>query len=334
MNGVDLAYTLPAGCAGMVPTVSIFADCPLRRDGMVAEAHAAGFDIAEAVPLASLCEGKLRVLGDAVLIDSPSPDATALAALSRIDTRAIRSGAHLLVATDLAGLEDVFACLSLSDAEILVDPRPSEWLVALGRIAGLMLGWQGTARVRELSETDRMALLRLAEQVNRIAAQMDRLGAASDAGSTQGQAPAFRFDSHGSVTEAAHATTIGDRLIHGQRPPLPDPRMVRRIIQQRQLRARFFDASLFADPAWDMLLDLTAARAEHARVSVTSLCIASGVPATTALRWISQMIQAGLFERTQDETDRRRAFIQLTDKAADGMARYFALLGRDTGLLV
>ena len=50
---------------------------------------------------------------------------------------------------------------------------------------------------------------------------------------------------------------------------------------QRQLRARFFDGELFADPTWDMLLDLTAARVEHTRVSVTSLCIASGVPPTT-----------------------------------------------------
>ena len=103
---------------------------------------------------------------------------------------------------------------------------------------------------------------------------------------------------------------------------------MRRIIRQRQLRGRFFDGALFADPAWDILLDLTAARAEHARVSVTSLCIASGVPPTTALRWIGQMTEAGLLERVEDESDRRRAFIALTDAAADAMARYFAELGK------
>jgi DNA-binding MarR family transcriptional regulator len=81
---------------------------------------------------------------------------------------------------------------------------------------------------------------------------------------------------------------------------------------------------MFADPAWDMLLDLTAARAEHKRVSVTSLCIASGVPSTTALRWIALLTQAGLLERVEDDTDRRRAFVQLTDRASDAMARYFA----------
>ena len=125
-----------------------------------------------------------------------------------------------------------------------------------------------------------------------------------------------------------------DRLIRKTKAPLPDPRLVRRIIRQRQLRARFFDGDLFADPAWDMLLDLTAARAEHTRVSVTSLCIASNVPPTTALRWIGQMSDAGLLERIEDEVDRRRAFITLASDAADTMARFFAELEKDAAWLV
>jgi DNA-binding MarR family transcriptional regulator len=118
------------------------------------------------------------------------------------------------------------------------------------------------------------------------------------------------------------------------RPPLPDPRLLRRIVRQRQLREEFFDKDLFADPAWDMLLDLAAARAEHVRVSVTSLCIASGVPPTTALRWINQMTQMGLLEREEDDCDRRRAFVRLSDKAAHAIARYFAKLGSLAATLV
>lgn len=112
-------------------------------------------------------------------------------------------------------------------------------------------------------------------------------------------------------------------LIRATRAALPDPRLVRQIIRQRELRNRFFDSELFADPAWDMLLDLTAARAEHHRVSVTSLCIAAAVPATTALRWINVLIEAGLAERIDDDTDKRRAFVVLSDRGADTMARYF-----------
>ncbi len=195
-------------------------------------------------------------------------------------------------------------------------------MVALGQV----LARNDGSRLRELSEEDRVMLLRLTEQVNRIAERVDRLGGGS------AEASAFRFESP--ARDFSGPEEEGDRLVRGARPPLPDPRLVRRIIRQRQLRARFFDGELFADPAWDMLLDLTAARVEHTRVSVTSLCIASGVPPTTALRWIGQLTEMGMLERIEDDTDRRRAFIALTEKAADAMARYFAELGRNAARLV
>jgi len=48
------------------------------------------------------------------------------------------------------------------------------------------------------------------------------------------------------------------------------------------MRARYFRDELFADPAWDMLLDLLQAEIAQLRVPVSSLCIAASVPATTA----------------------------------------------------
>jgi DNA-binding MarR family transcriptional regulator len=90
----------------------------------------------------------------------------------------------------------------------------------------------------------------------------------------------------------------------------------------RRLRDRYFDPGLFADPAWDMLLDLMAARQERVQVAVSSLCIASAVPPTTALRWIRMMTENGLFERVSDPVDGRRVFIRLSDAAADAMTRY------------
>lgn len=112
-------------------------------------------------------------------------------------------------------------------------------------------------------------------------------------------------------------------VIRKSRAALPDPRLVRNIIRARQSRIRFFGNDLFADPAWDMLLDLAVARVEHRRVSVTPLCIASGVPTTTALRWIKLLNRAGLVERIEDDTDRRRAFVTLTEGGAESIARYF-----------
>jgi len=98
---------------------------------------------------------------------------------------------------------------------------------------------------------------------------------------------------------------------------------VRRMLRQRRMREQYFPADLFADPAWDMLLDLYAARLERQPVSVSSLCIAAAVPATTALRWIKTMTDAGLFLREADPLDGRRIFIALSDATFAAMARYF-----------
>lgn len=102
---------------------------------------------------------------------------------------------------------------------------------------------------------------------------------------------------------------------------------VRKVIQARQLRFQFFDDKLFADPAWDMLLDLFEAELAQLPVSVSSLCIAAAVPATTALRWITSMTDAGLFQRRADPDDRRRVFVELSPKASEAMRRYFNQLG-------
>ena len=102
---------------------------------------------------------------------------------------------------------------------------------------------------------------------------------------------------------------------------MPTAHDVRAMIRLRRLRDRFFDTSLFADPAWDMLLDLMAARLERVQVAVSSLCIAAHVPPTTALRWIKLMTDNGLFERVADPGDGRRIFIRLSDAAAAQMAR-------------
>lgn len=136
---------------------------------------------------------------------------------------------------------------------------------------------------------------------------------------------AFSFDEPAGACNAVGAGL--QTLTRNTRPPLPDPRLIRQIIRQRQQRSRFFDGKLFADPAWDILLDLSAARAEYKRVSVTSLCIAAAVPPTTALRWIALLTEAGLLERIEDDTDHRRAFLTLTDRASDSMARLFLAMG-------
>ena len=306
--------------AGLPLALSIFADRAHLRDTMREDAQAAGFRIMRAEGIASLLEGEARPLGEVVMLDCPVIDGAVLAALARLDLRAAHSGAQLVVSTTVEALDDVFACMDQSNPQLLIDPTRAERVVALGRV----LARVPQLRMRELREADRLVLLRLTEQVTQIAERLDRLGApAQDEGAFRFEALKREFASVTAHPVEASAEAGEARRTRQTRAPLPDPRLLRQILRQRQLRTRFFDADLFADPAWDMLLDLAAARAEHKRVSVTSLCIASAVPPTTALRWIGQLTGAGLIERVEDDTDRRRAFLVLTDRAADAMVRLF-----------
>lgn len=104
-------------------------------------------------------------------------------------------------------------------------------------------------------------------------------------------------------------------------------RFVRQVIAARAARRRHFDADLFADPAWDILLELYALSCEQQRTSVSKLCISAGVPATTALRWIEKLDADGLVTRQDDPLDGRRVWVALSDKGTTAMKGYlFELL--------
>lgn len=318
MKQANFAYGAPATDA-IAFTAGLYASRPAAAAALRDDAITAGLGAVDYAFLTELDEVPPPLPADILMLDCPADDAATLAALVLLDARAAASGTPVVVNTTMAALEGVFGCLESCGAEVLVEPSRGERGLALARALPKM----ARMTVRELDEHDRLTLLRLTEQVAQIAAQIDRL---SDG------PPAFRLESP--ADEFRGELDDERKLIRPPRPPLPDPRLVRKIIRQRQLRAQFLGAELFADPAWDMLLDLTAARAEHTRVSVTSLCIASGVPPTTALRWISQMTEAGILQRVEDESDRRRAFIELSEKTAEAMARYFAELGKDAKSLV
>ena len=101
-------------------------------------------------------------------------------------------------------------------------------------------------------------------------------------------------------------------------------KQVRAVIRARRARAQFFEATLFADPAWDMLLELFASELGTERMSVTALCAGAAVPATTALRWIRTLEAQGLVQRKEDPLDARRMFLSLSRTAYSAMAALFS----------
>jgi len=168
------------------------------------------------------------------------------------------------------------------------------------------------------SDGGAMRLRQLSEEVGRIART---LAALSDGGAGRTELAPPLGDRRPGYRAAASSSGGEAGFIRG-------------IIRARRLRDQFFEASLFADPAWDMMLDLMAARIERRPVAVSSLCIAAAVPPTTALRWIRTLTDAGLFVRINDPRDGRRVFIELSREAADGMTAYLAAARRSGAMLV
>jgi len=144
------------------------------------------------------------------------------------------------------------------------------------------------------------SLRELCEEVSRIAASLARL-------SVQYAAPPQKS----APLPATNVSEVSAETVNS-------------LIRARRQRCRYFPEELFADPAWDMMLDLLAAEISQRRVSISSLCVAAAVPATTALRWINTLEQQGLFVRRPDFQDARREFVELSPPASDLLRRYFA----------
>jgi DNA-binding transcriptional ArsR family regulator len=96
----------------------------------------------------------------------------------------------------------------------------------------------------------------------------------------------------------------------------------------RRMRDRHLPGDLFGEPAWDMLLDLFVRGTQGKKTAVTSLCLASGVPATTALRWIKSLQDAGLVLREESEQDRRVAYLKLSASGFAALRRYLIGVAR------
>lgn len=95
-----------------------------------------------------------------------------------------------------------------------------------------------------------------------------------------------------------------------------------RIYESRRLRARYLNASLLGEPVWDMLLALYCFTSRGERLTVSGLCYASGVPQTTALRWVNVIEERRLISRTRDPIDGRRIYVALTERGEELMRGY------------
>ncbi|NLS26809.1 hypothetical protein S2M10_17960 [Sphingomonas sp. S2M10] len=130
----------------------------------------------------------------------------------------------------------------------------------------------------------------------------------------------------GMASRVLLAAPLHQDLLPNERDPRGEGALavvVRRYAKLRRKRIHYLHADVFADPAWDIMLDLFAASLEGKTVSVSSACIAADVPSTTALRWLSVLERERMIERVSDPNDRRRTFVRLMPLALEGVQAWF-----------
>jgi DNA-binding MarR family transcriptional regulator len=287
-----------------VPPVLIAASSELaaRRSAATAEGAELPFvSIPVAAMLARLDKQTSAAAMWLELEDDPGPELDRI--LDRIDAEVGAGHFPAIISAPRSMIDPIAARIRNSDIELLFDGTPADRAAALA-VARWRRGYKNEGVAEDISAEPSAARLRqLSDEVSRIAATLARLSVGPDAPVEPPELP------KGAAPDVSLDT-------------------VRRVIRARRLRARYFHEQLFADPAWDMLLDLLQAEIAQHRVPVSSLCIAAVVPPTTALRWIKTMTDAGLFERRADPHDGRRVFVELAPAASDAMRRYFGEVGQ------
>jgi hypothetical protein len=285
------------------PPILIGASSDAAMERAMCTAQAAGCRIAERMELGSARERIERQIAAVAIwleldCDGGAPMDETLDCVSR----GVAEGRFAAVVSSTRELIDPIAARITEVAvELVIDANEADRAAALA-VATACVGI-GERLSDIASDQNAERLRQLSEEVSRIATTLARLSAGPGGGARRTE-PLPKLDA-----------------------PEVSGETVQAVIRARRLRTRYFPEHLFADPAWDMLLDLLQAEIAQLRVPVSSLCIAAAVPATTALRWHKSMVQEGLFVRRADPHDGRRVFVELAPETSRALRSYFAEVG-------
>lgn len=103
-----------------------------------------------------------------------------------------------------------------------------------------------------------------------------------------------------------------------------------RVWESRRARAQVIAPHLLGEPGWDMLIDLFIAERQGRASLVKSVCLASGVPYTTAWRWLRVLEREGLVCLASDSKDLRRVVVRISETGYAKMYEFFQMLVKDT----
>ncbi len=290
---------------------------------------------------------QIRPSVDLLLIDFTSDTEINQQVLSHISDYLTKHQIEAVVWATIDDLDEVFAQLPASQCHFLIDSNPLEAMPALTGLTGReVMSHLSDISQDESNEKEYAALHRISGELANLAKTLAEIAVIDDMNisETEKNVSPMTLKPKTYQDDYLNHSVFKDKPIsfnpfpnkvssgpspfidNGDKYPLQgspiSAELVRGIIKQRRMRDNYFESALFADPAWDILLDLMAARLSGQTVSVSSLCIAAAVPATTALRWITSMTKNGMLERKSDPMDARRVFMDLSDDSYAKLEAY------------
>ena len=92
-----------------------------------------------------------------------------------------------------------------------------------------------------------------------------------------------------------------------------------RMLELRRARSEFLNPAMLGEPAYEMLLHLYVAEGSNDPLTPARLADLSGIPHSSALRWIEYLVSKELATRERHPHDRRATVIDLTAKGKDAL---------------
>jgi len=211
-------------------------------------------------------------------------------------------GPQIVVITGHGTMETVVDVLRLRAADFLCKPVARDDLVSTIRRA---MDKSESARGQRAEQDEaRQGCLELHAVLDSIKANVNRL-----------------------MVSSAEREPIESKEDEPPLPTTPEPvdrlRAIRAMLLQQKVRDRVFGESVAIDPTWNMLLDLMLAHIEDRPMYLTSLCVSPSMPMSSALRRVEHLIAIGLVQRRDDEADRRRVIVSLTEAGLERLSTYF-----------
>lgn len=234
-----------------------------------------------------------------VLFDAPIDDEGNDWLLEDLDRASAEGHLALVVRTAVASLDPVVARIESRNAVILCEPTEQDLICSLRTAAEIGRSPVLLHDSKDDPGEDVDAARDLEDHLERIVGAVESC-----------PAPLVRDRAAAPPLSADEGAKLADE-IHA-------------ILRVRRSRNEFFDERFFADPIWDMLLELLEARLRNKHLTTTGLCAGAGVPTTTALRCINVLVKKGVIVRMRDKADRRRVYVDVTDETADALIRWFA----------